>query len=70
MTDSSELMEDVGVPTGATPDADNPGWFSWGDFPRGSFAAATGRLLFKPDGEGRALTRMFPTEQHMNMGGH
>ena len=45
-------MEDVGVPTGATPDADNPGWFSWGDFPRGSFAAATGRLLFKPDGAG------------------
>jgi hypothetical protein len=39
-------MEDVGLPTGATPDADHPGWFSWGDFPRGSFAAATGRLLF------------------------
>jgi uncharacterized protein (AIM24 family) len=54
---------------GATPDADNPGWFSWGDFPRGSFAAATGRLLFKPDGAGRAICRMFPTEAHMNMGG-
>ena len=53
MTDEAsrrELMEDVGVPTGATPDPDHPGWFSWGDFPRGSFAAATGRLLFKPDG--------------------
>ena len=34
-----DLMEDVGVPTGATPDADNPGWYSWGDFPRGSFAS-------------------------------
>jgi hypothetical protein len=45
MPDSSELMEDVGLPTGATPDADNPGWFSWGDFPRGSFAAATGPQL-------------------------
>jgi acyl-coenzyme A thioesterase 13 len=67
--DKSELMEDVGVPTGATADPDNPGWFSWGDFPRGSFAAATGRLLFKPDGPGRAVTRMFPTEAHMNMGG-
>ena len=65
----SELMEDVGLPVGATPDPDHEGWFSWGDFPRGSFAAATGRLLFKPDGVGRGLTRMFPTEDHMNMGG-
>ena len=64
-----DLMEDVGVPTGATPDADNPGWYSWGDFPRGSFAAATGRLLFRPDGDARAICRMFPTEAHMNMGG-
>ena len=62
-------MEDVGLPRGATPDPDNPGWFSWGDFPRSSFAAATGRLLFKPDGPGRGLCRMFPTEEHMNMGG-
>jgi len=62
-------MEDVGIPAGATPDTDHDGWFSWGDFPRGSFAAATGRLLFKPDGPGRGLTRMFPTEDHMNMGG-
>jgi len=65
----SELMEDVGLPTGATPDPDHDGWYSWGDFPRGSFAAATGRLLFKPDGERRGRTRMFPTEDHMNMGG-
>jgi acyl-coenzyme A thioesterase 13 len=64
-----EGLEDVGVPVGATPDADNPGWYSWGDFPRSSFAAATGRLLFKPDGPCRAVTRMFPTEAHMNMGG-
>src|SRR5438045_5239643 len=67
--ESEELMEDVGLPTGAVPDPDNPGWFSWGDFPRGSFAAATGRLLFKPDGPGRGIARMFPTEAHMNMGG-
>ena len=65
----SELMEDVGLPAGATSDPDNDGWFSWGEFPRGSFAAATGRLLFKPNGPGRALTRMFPTEAHVNMGG-
>jgi uncharacterized protein (TIGR00369 family) len=68
-TSQSELMEDVGVPRGATPDAEHEGWFSWGDFPRGNFAAATGRLLFKPDGPGRGVTRMFPTEDHMNMGG-
>jgi acyl-coenzyme A thioesterase 13 len=65
----SEMMEDVGLPAGATTDPDNDGWFSWGEFPRGSFAAATGRLLFKPNGPGRALTRMFPTEAHINMGG-
>ena len=65
----SEVLEDVGVPTGATADPDNPGWYSWGDFPRGSFAAATGRLLFKPDGRGRAVVRMFPDDNHMNMGG-
>ena len=57
------------LPNGASEDPDNPGWYSWGDFPRGSFAAQTGRLLFKPDGEGQAQTRMFPTEAHMNMGG-
>src|SRR5689334_6344227 len=62
-------MEDVGLPRGATPDPENPGWYSWGDFPRSSFAAATGRLLFKPDGPGRGIARMFPTEDHMNMGG-
>ena len=57
------------LPTGAREDPENPGWYSWGDFPRGSFAAQTGRLLFKPDGEGQARTRMFPTEFHLNMGG-
>ena len=72
MSDESyrgEGLDDVGVPAGATPDVDNPGWYSWGDFPRGSFAAATGRLLFKPDGQGRAVCQMVPTEAHMNMGG-
>ena len=64
-------MSDVpeGLPNGARPDPDHEGWFSWGDFPRGSFAAQTGRLLFKPDGEGRAKTRMHPDASHQNMGG-
>jgi acyl-coenzyme A thioesterase 13 len=65
----SDGLEDVGAPTGAKPDPDHPGWYSWGDFPRSSFAAATGRLLFKGDGPGRGICRMFPTEAHMNMGG-
>ena len=66
---SSAGLEDVGLPTGAAPDPDHSGWYSWGDFPRSSFAAATGRLLFKPDGPARAVCRMFPTEAHGNMGG-
>ena len=63
-------MSDVPqLPTGASEDPDHPGWYSWGDFPRGSFAAATGRLLFRPDGDGRARVRMFPAEEHLNHGG-
>ena len=65
----SDLMRTSASRPARRPIADNPGWYSWGDFPRGSFAAATGRLLFKPDGPGRAVCRMFPTEAHMNMGG-
>jgi uncharacterized protein (TIGR00369 family) len=57
------------LPTGATEDPDNPGWYSWGEFPRGSFAAATGKLLFKPEGDGGARCRIFPTEAMLNMGG-
>jgi acyl-coenzyme A thioesterase PaaI-like protein len=57
------------LPQGAIEDTDHPGWYSWGDFPPGSFAAQTGRLLFKPAGEGQAQTRMFPEESHQNMGG-
>ena len=56
-------------PSGAREDPDNPGWWTWPDIPEGSFAAATGKMLFRPDGPGRGLVRMFPTEAHMNMGG-
>ena len=66
---AAEGLEDVGLPSGVTEDPDHPGWYSWGDFPRGSFAAATGRFLFKPDGPGRGLCRIMPTEAHQNMGG-
>jgi uncharacterized protein (TIGR00369 family) len=57
------------LPKGVSEDPDNPGWYSWGEFPRGSFASATGKLLFKPDGPGRARCRMFPTEAMLNFGG-
>lgn len=63
-------LDDLGpVPNGAREDPDNPGWYSWGDFPRGSFAAATGRLLFRPNGDKRAQTRIVPTEYMLNNGG-
>ena len=60
---------DISLPAGASEDPDHPGWFSWGDFPRGSFAAATGKLLFRLDGAGRAMTRMFVEDKHLNLGG-
>ncbi|QNN64424.1 PaaI family thioesterase [Sphingomonas rhizophila] len=63
------MTETPRLPNGAQPDPDHEGWYSWGDFPRGSFAAATGRLIFRPTGEGTAEVRMFPTEAHQNMGG-
>ena len=66
---ADHLLEDVGAAVGAKPDPDHPGWLSWGEFPRGSFAAATGRIVFKPAGPDRAIVRMFPTQDHMNMGG-
>ena len=56
------------LPSGAVEDPDHPGWYTW-NFERGSFAAATGKFLFKPDGPGRAVTRIFPTDALLNMGG-
>lgn len=56
-------------PTGASPDPDNPGWLSYGEFPADSFAAATGKLLFRPDGPGRGICRMQVEERHLNLGG-
>jgi acyl-coenzyme A thioesterase PaaI-like protein len=68
-TGNAGAADETGIPRGSAPDPEHPGWYSWGDFPRGSFAAATGRLLFRPDGPSRAVCRIFPTEAHMNMGG-
>jgi uncharacterized protein (TIGR00369 family) len=51
------------------PDPENPGWFAW-DLPRdGRFHQIIGRLLVRPDGEGRGTCRMFPDDSHTNLGG-
>jgi uncharacterized protein (TIGR00369 family) len=63
------MTDEHRLPSGAQPDPDHDGWYSWGDFPRGSFAGATGRLIFRPENEGQARVRMHPTEAHLNMGG-
>ncbi|MEP7316367.1 MAG: PaaI family thioesterase [Sphingomicrobium sp.] len=57
------------LPSGAQPEPGDGGWYSWGEFARGSFASRTGKLLFRPDGEGRGIVRMTPDESHLNMGG-
>lgn len=62
------MNEGVPLPDGAVEDPDNLGWFTW-TFERGSFAAATGKFLFRPDGPGKAVTRIDPTKALLNMGG-
>lgn len=62
------MSDPVPLPSGAVEDPDHPGWFTW-NFERGSFASATGKFLFKPDGPGRAITRIFPGDALLNMGG-
>jgi len=33
-TGNPGAADEAGIPRGATPDAENPGWYSWGEFPR------------------------------------
>ena len=56
-------------PSGEREDPEHPGWYSWVDLPPDSFAAQVGKMIFRADGEGRAVVRMFPTEKHLNLGG-
>jgi uncharacterized protein (TIGR00369 family) len=50
------------------PDPDHPGWWTW-DLPDDAkFHGVIGKLLVRPDGEGRAVCRMFPEERHSNLG--
>ena len=57
------------LPAGARADPEFPGWYSWGDMPADSFAAQTGKIIFRPGDPGNAVVRMFPEERHMNLGG-
>jgi uncharacterized protein (TIGR00369 family) len=63
------LSDELRLPSGAVEDPQHSGWYSWGEFPSGTFAAATGKLLFRPDGPGQARCRIFPDESMLNMGG-
>jgi uncharacterized protein (TIGR00369 family) len=50
------------------PDPDHPGWWTW-DLPDADrFNATIGRLLVRPEGEGKGRCRMFPEVPHTNLG--
>jgi uncharacterized protein (TIGR00369 family) len=50
------------------PDPDHPGWFTW-DLPDGDrFNATLGKLLVRPEGDGKARCRMFPERLQSNLG--
>ena len=50
------------------PDPDHPGWWTW-ELPDGDrYNATIGKLLVRPEGEGRARCRMFPELAHSNLG--
>ena len=54
---------------GVSESSEHPGWYTWGGVPAGSFAAAIGQMVFRPEGDGRTRCRMFPTPAMLNMGG-
>ena len=65
--DAPEDLDDRS--SGAREDPDHPGWFSWIDLDPDSFAGQTGKLIFRPDGPGKGIVRMFPEARHLNLGG-
>ncbi len=62
-------MTDELKPNGAQPDSEHPGWLSWGNPPPGTFVGATGKFIFRPDGECKGRVRWFPDDSHVNIGG-
>jgi uncharacterized protein (TIGR00369 family) len=53
------------------PDPDNPGWFHWTMSDSRRFnATVLGKMIMRPEGEGRARLRMFPVMMHTNLMGN
>lgn len=52
----------------AEPDPDNPGWLTWtlADLSRFN-GQVMGKMIVRPEGEGRARVRMFPEHKHTNL---
>ena len=50
------------------PDPDHPGWWTWALADETRFNAVIGKLLVRADGPRHATCRMFPEEQHANLG--
>jgi acyl-coenzyme A thioesterase PaaI-like protein len=50
------------------PDPDHPGWWTWDLTDGDRYNATIGKLLVRPEGEGRARCRMFPELAHSNLG--
>ena len=48
-------------------DPDHPGWWTW-DLEGERFHQVIGKLLVRADGPGRAVCRMFPGDEHLNLG--
>jgi acyl-coenzyme A thioesterase PaaI-like protein len=60
----------VNLPDGAVPDPDHPGWYTGrSGGVGGAFSGSLGRFLYRPDGPGRAVCRIFPGEELVNPGG-
>jgi uncharacterized protein (TIGR00369 family) len=53
------------------PDPDNPGWYHWSVTDERRFnASVMGKMMVRPEGEGHARVRMFPTIKHTNLMGN
>jgi uncharacterized protein (TIGR00369 family) len=55
----------------ADPDAENPGWLTWRLHDETRFNGyVMGKMIVRPEGEGRARVRMFPEHKHTNLMGN
>jgi len=60
----------LSTPRGTEAVEGQPGWFRWGSFRPGPFAArSVGPLHFRLEPDGTARCRFFPTEIHLNFSG-